>query len=193
MQALNCNRCGRRSWYSEHEWGFGEMVSPNIEHRYYRDAAGQEAIECCPGCGVRLDLEQWEDRPGDSSDYGIVRLLLVWVLGWGVIADGQVVQAAPGKPLARWNEERHCWRVADSASDLEEVSDFAPTQSFGDAWLIIEHVQDEAGQSESAAARYQRFLTLVNERWQEAIAACNLAESFSPWAICYALLDAFEM
>jgi hypothetical protein len=139
-----------------------------------------------------LDQEEWDEHPSLDDDYGLVKLLLIWVLRWGVI-DGKIVHPAPGKPLARWSEERHCWRVADSASDLEDVSYFAPTQSFNDAWQIVELLEEQAKEDTGSEQRYQCFLDCIDEVWGTALLARRLAQGFNPWHICYALLDAFEI
>ena len=194
MQGLNCNHCGHRAWYDEHEWGHSGMVSPEIEYRYYSDVQGQEMIDRCAGCGTALDLEEWGDRPGHESEYGLIKLLLIWVLRWAVIEPGSLVKAAaPGQPVARWDDERECWRVLAQASDLEDYEDFAPTQSFVDAWLLIELLQAQAEEDAALMLRYLRFLELINQRWQAAITARKLADGFTPWDIVFAVLDAFDL
>lgn len=193
MLSLNCNHCGRRFWYDSHEWGVGDMVSPEIDMRYYSDEKGEREIEACPGCGTLISREEWEDRPANENDYGVVRLILLWVLKWGVIEDGKIVRSAPGMPLARWSNDRECWRVLSAASDLEDASDFAPTQSFTDAWLIIELVQSQAKTDDDVARRYRRFIELIDEVWGTAVLSLNLAEGFKPWHVVWAMLDAFEV
>jgi hypothetical protein len=37
------------------------------------DEAGTQGREHCPGCGVSLNLEEWEPDPSNDSDYGMVK------------------------------------------------------------------------------------------------------------------------
>jgi hypothetical protein len=48
------------------------------------------------------------------------------------------------------------------ASDLEEPDDFAATQSFTDAWLMIALLQRQAEEAANQAQRYQRFLNVIS-------------------------------
>ncbi|HET8841345.1 MAG TPA: hypothetical protein VFN35_07745 [Ktedonobacteraceae bacterium] len=191
MEALNCSHCGHRSWYDTHEWGIGDMASPESELRYYGDEKGEREIEACPRCGTLLSREEWEDRP--SSDYGIVRLLLLWVLRWGVVEHGQIARSALEKPLARWNEERDCWRVLSKRSDLEDASDFNPMRDFNDVWMVVSMIQREARNDEQVAKCYQRFIEMIDEVWENAVLTSNLGDGFKPWHVCLAILDAFDV